>query len=602
MASTLQGKSPVRNDTGFSPVPLNCMHTSTADFFRWHVVKAIPMISKDTISFSVDSFVQSAPNPFPINGNMSYCMHAFFVPNRLVWKDWKYYYTELQAGLTPPYFTLGDLWDVFNDSSLSPLIAGNQEYRASAMKFISDIDSLSSLLHFLHLPAKADLGDNWLALKLSAMPLRMVQMLWFDWMRDKMHISDNAKASYCFDTGGHISLQELILLCTPKFRNYSKNIFTAAYDDPHEGLGGVMAGKIATDLNPGLATPSSGAGALGISSESNVGSILSIADFQIPADSNGVISSTSINELRKQSSKQNLAERFEVAGKTIKSRCLALLGTSPTIEELQMSNWLGGREFPLVFNTHQANTSTANGESSYSGQAGAFGYDSRYQNIAGQKGQDIVSEKGTGLRNITYKTDESGYFFVMGCITPNVQYYQGLPKNWTLGLDTFNSDVYDFFHSDFENQPFDPVMFYEICCSEILNPKKIFGFQLMYSHYKQAFDSIAGDFVLNNGNNLLQNMHLGRDVEGLVIELAGGDEDYDSVLTPANLRQSSLYDQGVFDSKFTISDSKLDHFIVNHKISVNMLRPMQLFTLPSLDAELSKVTPKDLLDTGGFSV
>lgn len=111
MASTIQGKSPVRKDTGFSPVPLNSMHTSTADFFRWHVVKAVPMIPKDTISFSVDSFIQSAPQPFPINGNFSYAMHAFFVPNRLVWKDWKYYYTELQQGLTPPYFTLSDLYD-----------------------------------------------------------------------------------------------------------------------------------------------------------------------------------------------------------------------------------------------------------------------------------------------------------------------------------------------------------------------------------------------------------------------------------------------------------------------------------------------------------
>lgn len=594
MSSTIQGKSPVRKDTGFSPVPLNSMHTSTADFFRWHVVKAIPMIPKDTISFSVDSFIQSAPQPFPINGNFSYAMHAFFVPNRLVWKDWKYYYTELQQGLTPPYFTLSDLYDAVQEM----IGIGGLEYRNASIKFISDIDSLGSVVKFLQYSNKADIPVSWQNLKLSALPLRMIQCLWFDWMRDKMHISDNAKSSYVFDTGGHISQAELQLLIAPKFRNYAKNMFTAAYDDPQEGASANMLGTIpSVSENPGF--PAGGTPG-NIQYDGSDSPKVYKAGWNTNA--NDVISSTSVNELRKKSSEQQLAERLEVAGKTIVSRCLALLGVSPTFEELQMSNWLGGNEFELKPNQQLTPNSSSNTESSSGYTAGAFGLDPAQQTIAGQRFQDVSSPQDMGLKNITYKSDESGYFIVMGCVTPNVQYFQGLSKNWTAGLDTFNSDVMDFFHSDFENQPFEPVMFYEVCCDDRLNPKNIFGFQLMYSRYKQAFDSIGGDFLMDYDNTLFDSMHLGRDISELLTQLSGSESDINQFLTPANLRQSSIYDVINFDKKFTLTDASKDHFIANHKISINMLRPMQLFTLPSLDSELSRATPKDLLETGGFSV
>lgn len=594
MASNLQGKSPVRKDSALNPIPLNSMHTSTADFFRWHVAKLVCCVPRDIINFNCDTFVQGAPNPFPINGSMTYGLHAFFIPYRLLWKDWKFYYTDLQSGLTKPYFTLGDLWDVFNDSS-SPYL--DPYLRAASMKFLSDIDNFSSVVHFIDYPNKTDIPVGYRNLKLTAMPLRAAQLVWFDWMRDKMHISDNAKSSYCFDTGGHISLAELTLLCQPKFRNFPKNMFTAAYDDPQEGATANVLGNIpSSSENPGFGTTQNPASVQVSANSTAVGKNVSVG--------NSVISSASINELRLKNSFQQYKERLLVSGKTVISRCLALLGVAPTIEELQMSNWLGGRDFDLDFNTFQTSSSTRNSQTAFNGQAGSFGYDPRQQNIAGQKGQDVVSSPGMGLKEITYKTDESGYFLVFGCVTPNVQYYQGLPKNWTAGLDTLNSDKFDEFHSDFENQPFEPVLNYEVCVDDNITPKNVFGFQNMYSRYKQAFDSLGGDYILARSNSLLSSMHLGRDIGRLVNALASdaGSTDVDSFLTPANLRQSSYYDASYYDQKFTISDSTLDHFQVNHKFSINMLRPMQLFCLPSLDPVLSKVTEKDLIDTGGFSV
>ena len=149
------GKSPVRKDAALSPIPLNSMHSTTGDFFRWGCVKLMELVPRDAVSFSCDTFVQSAPNPFPINGSSSYGMHAFFCPKRLVWKDWKFYYTDLQSGLTEPYFTVGDLWDAFNDNSLSPVLSS--DLRLPGLKFISDINGLGAILKFVYLPTKASI-------------------------------------------------------------------------------------------------------------------------------------------------------------------------------------------------------------------------------------------------------------------------------------------------------------------------------------------------------------------------------------------------------------------------------------------------------------
>lgn len=624
MASNLQGKSPVRKNSSLSPIPLNSMHTTTGDFFRWHCVKLVNMVQNDSISFSDDCFLQGAPNPFPINGSCTYAMHAFFVPNRLVWSDWKYYITGLQDGLTPPYFTIGDLVDVFNDSS----VAWHEDERSNAYKFLSDIDNLSSVMHFVDdYSSSENVPVKWRNLKLSAMPLRAINLLWFDWMRDKMHISDNAKDSYCFTTGGHITMAELALLCAPRYRNYPKNIFTASFDSPQDGSSSVQAVRIADSVrNPDLSAVEDvlsevpagmgyyvgvGNGGTDVTPKFGVGIFSNISPQEAPGagsaislGSNANIGQFGINDLRFANSLQQYAERVLVAGKTVLSRALALFGVSPTIEELQMSNWLGGHEKELNFNTHLSNASTTNGGSSQPTQAGAFGLDPRYANISGQKAQTMdTPSDGFGLQNISYRTDESGMFIVMGCITPNVQYYQGLPKNWTRGLDTFASDRFDFFHSDFENQPLESVLNYQICADPAFEPKGVFGFQLQYSDYKQAFDSLGGDFIQNAGNALLKDMHLGRDIFGYLESLAiMTGKPITELLTPEILRQSNVLDQFNFDQKFTISEYSLDHFILNHKFNINMLRPMQLFCLPSLDSDLSKVTSKDIVDTGGFSV
>lgn len=601
--------SPVRSRSA-STIPLNKMHTTTGDFFRWDVVHCMPLVQKDKVSFSCQTFVQSAPNPFPINGSASYGMYAFFVPNRIVWKDWKYYIENLQDNLTPPYFTLGDLVDAFHSSS-NPWAT---DYFDQAVKYISNIDNLSAITKFLYTYSRSqDVPNTWRELKLSALPLRMANRIWFDWMRDKVHISDSALASYCLDTGGHISLGELIQLCAPRYRCYPKNFFTTSFDTPQEGLANAASVTIGDDASAGNMSyqvqnsPSGsfgGADSVGTSANRQVINYDG-TEFDVGNGDSGPsnVAAVQINDIRYASAIQQYAERILVAGKTVLSRALALFGTAPTIEKLQMSAYLGGHEEELMFQSHMAPGSTMGFYQGGAPNVTPFGADPTQGTMAGQKFQDITANgNGCGLTNITYSTDESGYLFVFGAITPHVQYFQGLPRNWTRGLDTFNHDRFDYFHSDLENQPMMPVLFHEVACDPDLDPKRVFAFNLMYSDYKMSYDSIGGDFMNPRANNLMQSMHLGRDIVSLVKDLAqdAGEDNPNEFLTPAILTQATGRDVEEFDAKFTITDATLDHFIVNHKINCTAIRPMQLYCLPSLDASLSASTGKDLIDTGGM--
>lgn len=573
---------------------LSKMHTTTGDFFRWDCAHMLSCVPGDVISLNLHSFVQAAPNPFPINGKISFGAYAFFVPYRLVWDKWTSYITDLESGLTIPYFTFTDLYTVLHnddylDNSLVP----------DAYHFLSNVMGLSSLMDDLHAASLDDVTSGVKALKFSALPLRALNETWFDWMRDKAHISDSVKSSYCLDSGGHITLTELGQLCTPKFRCYPKNYVTTAFDKPAEG-NSVVPATYSENSTFNISESGNSYGAIGSLSRTGLGSTPAQASVESGSPANRI--NVQIQDLRSSVSKQNYLERMLVAGKTILSRFEALFGTNPTIEELQMVDYLGGHESDLLFQSSQAAAST-----SVNGQLPAdhitFGNDPNRSTIFGQKGQDITSPSGgCGLENVTYKTDEHGFLVVMTCLMPVPQYFQGIDRDWFRGLDTFASDKFDFFHPDFENEGLQPVLNYEVLARSYkegnvsLDPKGVFGFQQKYMDYKYAKDSLGGDFVNPDANALYRSMHLGRDIYELLVAQSADP----SVLTPALLTQSTAQDKSDMDQRFTISASDIDHFIINHKFSITASRPMMQNALPALSANESRSTSKDLIETSGF--
>lgn len=581
---------------------LSRMHTSTMDFFRWDVATCLPLVPNDVVSLNLHSFAQAAPNPFPINGRMQFGTYAFYVPTRIVYDGWTKYITDLQSGLTLPYFTVADLWTaVTQNGTYSP----RQQHDIRAI--LSNVMGLSSIIQFLDpnvYSSVSSIPSKIANLKLSAIPLRCMQRIWFDWMRDKAHISDSALSSYCQTSGGHISISELVQLVNPKYRLFGKNYITTAFDRPSEVPASAIVsnGKNSESLSWRDSQSGISNDSRTIISQNQQGNPYILQDYS--SESSALPFGVQIQDLRSSNSLQQYAERMLVAGKTVLSRFQALFGTNPTIEELQMSDYLGGHEEDLLFQSTLATGSTVLDSSSSPSQVGSFGYNPSQATLQGQKGQDITTGgNGAGLENVTYKTDEHGYLFVFCAITPLPQYYQGIDRDWFRGLDTFASDKFDFFHQDFENEGLQPVLNYEVCLStkgdSSFSPKGVLGFQQKYMDYKYAKDSLGGDFVQPSSKVLFENMHLGRDIQSLVESLAGS-ASVDSVLTPAILTQTTLADKVAYDSKFTISSPNTDHFIVNHKFKIIANRPMVQNALPALSANETRMTQKDLIETSGF--
>ena len=556
--------------------PLNKMHTTTADFFRWDVAHCQSLVPNDVVSLDIHSFIQAAPNPFPINGKMKCGTFAFYVPNRIVYDGWTKYITDLQSGLTLPYFTVYDLWDVLN----TPDTYIPTSLRQDSKKFLSNIMNFSSIQQFVDIVDRTRIPSKVGNLKLSALPLRAIQRIWFDWCRDKAHISDSALSSYCSTSGGHITLTELTQLVTPKYRLYGKNYITTAFDSPSENinLGNVPLTFNADSFNSNSQSLSASFKStnstfdVGLSQGDSMSldplsrKNLASTSSQFNSDNSSLFPGVNIQDLRSSNSLQNYCERMLVAGKTVLSRFEALFGTNPTIEELQMSDYIGGHEEDLLFNTTAANASTAIASTAnpLSSTVCSYGADPKVGTLQGQKGQDITSgANGCGLSNVTYKTDEHGYLIVLYAISPVPQYYQGLDRDWTRGLDTFASDKFDFFHSDFENEGLQPVLNYEVMLSDggdsVYDPKGVFGFQQKYIDYKYSKDSLGGDFVDNSSENIMAPMQLGRDVAGLVNALAAAQGTTENaVLTPSVLTQTTVKDKEAFDSKFTITSTSYD--------------------------------------------
>lgn len=589
---------------------LNKMHTTTGDFFRIDVVHMLPCVPKDIISLNVHTYIEAAPNPFPINGSMKYGLYGFFVPYRLLWSEWKNYMTDL-ANVTQPYFTLEDLFDAFHSED-NPWAAN---YFDDALSYISNIRNLSAICHFLQLVNKSDIPASWLNRRFNGYALRAINLIWWDWFRDKAHISDAAKGSYVLDTGGHMTVAELIQLCAPKYRCFPKNYITTAFNAPQEGSASVQPVRIADPVrNPALAIPNTASSAGNIISTLQVGSSSGSTANPRPSNDyvkaqgssglNANIGQFDVSDLKLSNSIQNYRERLLVAGKTVLSRMLALFGTAPTVEELQMSNYLGGHEEDFLFKNALAPNTGQNGNSQGLTDSTPFGMNPLARTISGQKAMNASSpDNGFGLENITYKTDETGFLVVMGCITPVVQYFQALPRDWFRGTSTFAKDRSDYFHSDFENQPLQVMENCEVLCSEDVDPDGVYGFNQNYIDYKLEFDTIAGNFVNIKSSPLMQNMHLGRDLQD-VIDQSGAAQKADA-LNPEYLTQSDQVDRMIFDNKFTLAnpgDYLMDHFILNHKIECLANRPMMEITLPSLDSAISQSAKVKKVDTGGFRI
>lgn len=531
---------------------LGNMHTTTLDFGRLQVAKIMECVPGDVINVNLNAFVQAAPNPSPINGTITFSAHAFFVPTRVVCAEWNNYILGL-SNPTLPYMTAGDI-----KNSLSTFSALGGIYATDALRHLSDFGLPLAYMN-------GGLNDNY---RVSALPFRAFNRVWWDWYRDKQRISDANEGSYVYNTMGACTATEVGILAAPQYRCFTKDYITTAYDAPAENNkqanvpvqfeqnlgydgGSFLNFDNSNDWNASQGSGSTAIdysrGSFGINRKTSAtSSAYATNGSQIGNDSSATFQQemilsrnkeydstnrattktadgilyTSVSQLRAASAYQRYLERLNVAGKNVISRLKALFNADDTPERLDMSEYLGGKSVDFAFQNTTA-TSAGTNETSISPTQSAFGIFGADSSSANMMGQQVSNGYANlSFDNITYHAKEHGYLLIVTSILPVVANYQGIDRMFLRGVATGTCSRFDFFTPDMENLGFQPVLMSEVVTPSALSGTipstydglSVYGWQPTYMDYKYSHDVVSGDFVNPNTSVELQSFHLGRNI------------------------------------------------------------------------------------------
>lgn len=78
----------------------------TASMGNLTPILALPCVPGDRHSLGCESLIRFAPLIAPVMHRMDVTMTYFFVPNRLIWKNWEKFATDANSGHVKPFIPL----------------------------------------------------------------------------------------------------------------------------------------------------------------------------------------------------------------------------------------------------------------------------------------------------------------------------------------------------------------------------------------------------------------------------------------------------------------------------------------------------------------
>lgn len=526
---------------------------TTSDFGYLVPICYRDMVPNDDFTVKHDLFTRLAPlavptfTPSPIKVRV----HNFFVPYRILFPHWDAFITQdPNNNYIPPYLTGSDIdqW-VSRDKAY---YSTSSSHRLQYTRLMTNL----GLNPRTFTNQEAFLED----VRFSMFPFLAYYRIWLDWFMDSSiedHTAKVAAFNEMIKDGGdlHAYADEL---CLTRNACFKKDYFTTARQSPQSGDASKVAVDIAgTDLNSVLwGTGTTPTPIYKIPNSSNVG-------ISSPQTGSSVIGQFTIEALRAANSLQKWLEKNNFVGTKLINRMFAHFGIAPSPERLDMSEFIGGSEFPIEIGD-VTSTSFQQGEDDYMG-------------LGAQSGKGW----GRGRSNsVTYHAKEHGVFMSLMSILPDTGYYQGISRFWQKGV---TGEPLDYFTPEFENLGFQEVLNKELFVPfdtdtqyNDYQPDGIFAFQPRYAEYKFQQDILAADFLTSvntpTGFNL-DSWHLFRKFNF--------DNDNPIALNK-NLVECDNHNND-FDRIFQSTDNEYDHFYFMIKSDVEATRPMDGFAAPSLD-------------------
>lgn len=450
----------------------------------------------DKFKQRTEILVRMAPSLAPIMHRVNVFTHFFFVPNRLIWKDWERFITQGSSGeVTVKYPTI----DIETEEAtyLEP-------------------GSLAEHLGFQSVSPNTVVQNT----SLDALPFRAYQLIYDTYYRDqnlttpiteteyRNLVSDTIPSNVIrFGSGSESAEPALVTL---RKRAWEKDYFTSALTSPQRGgdvqlpmAGGdapvVLNRNSSGSLNAGLMVNSSGSPyrdrLIGPASSGNLAarSVSSPEAVDGPAtyDPNGTlvadmseVTASTINDLRRAVKLQEFLEKNARGGSRYIEQILSHFGVRSSDARLQRPQYLGGGISPIIVSEVLQQS-----ESSQNSPLGK---------MAGHGMSAQVTHQ------FKHFFEEHGLIIGIMSIMPKPVYMTGTRRQF------LRRDPYDFYFPEFAHLGEQAIVADEIFTDyagdgnkgQGLDPEKgggssVFGYTPRFAEYKYIPSSVHGEFLTN---------------------------------------------------------------------------------------------------------
>lgn len=436
---------------------LSHIHSSTGDMGYLMPVDCIEVLPGDWFRIRNEYLVRFMATIAPVMHVFNVTLHWWFVPTRLIWKNWQDFITGGEDGQ--------------NASVLPTVWSGNET------GFLP-----GSLANRLGAPANVP------NIRVSALPFRAYGLIyneWYrnEWLQDKLPLSLEDGP----DSTTNVELQK---------RLWQRDYFTQAQPAPQKGpdvtiaLGSSAPVDITTNGKEielmGYANPEAGTSKMNFTTANGATqSILGAVGAGLPglgrtfafgpnpglrgtADLSAS-SAVTINSLRYASAVQQYQESNALTGNRYAEFIPAMYGVYCPDASLQRPQYVGGMTSPMVISEVL--------------QTSATDTKSPQGNMAGHGVSAGVSDE------IRFRATEFGYLMCLMSVMPRTAYFQGVPR-W-MSRET----RYDFALPLFAHIGAQAIKNKEIYAQGTADDDKTFGYTLNYDDYRYIPNMVSGQLV-----------------------------------------------------------------------------------------------------------